>query len=156
MHPALCSSSVLRCLLILRSCNVKVNKGLIPHKMCVHVRVPAMESLPFFSLWQSSCPSAFCCVCCRLSLWQTSNAWPTVRTIRMAWLWKGRERESYSQNTFMCCHLLQSTRDISFSTVMPFSFNYFYFSWYSKQTREVKLLHVCQGIFSQMYWVPFH
>lgn len=30
----------------------------------------------------SSCSSSFCC---RVSWWHTSNAWPTVRTILMAW-----------------------------------------------------------------------
>lgn len=35
----------------------------------------------------SSWPSAPCCVCCRLSLWHTSKACPTVRTMRIAWLW---------------------------------------------------------------------
>lgn len=36
------------------------------------------------SLAPSSCPSAFCWACCRLSLWHTSKAWPMVRTIRIA------------------------------------------------------------------------
>lgn len=61
----------------------------------VHVPL-ADESLPFFS---SSCPSALCCACCRLSLWQTSNAWPTVRTMRMAWLWQ--INESKERNSFI-------------------------------------------------------
>lgn len=58
---------------------------------------PGGDSLPgSLELWlchslsPSSWPSALCCVCCRLSLWHTSKACPTVRTIRMAWLW-GRE-----------------------------------------------------------------
>lgn len=38
------------------------------------------------SLAPSAWPSAFCRACCRLSLWHTSKAWPTVRTTRMAWL----------------------------------------------------------------------
>lgn len=45
----------------------------------------------FLSLSPSSWPSAFCCVCCRLSLWQTSKACPTVRTILIAWLWEGKK-----------------------------------------------------------------
>lgn len=44
------------------------------------------ESVQVLSTSPSSWPSAFCWVCWRLSLWQTSKAWPTVRTIRMAWL----------------------------------------------------------------------
>lgn len=44
------------------------------------------EPLLSLSLLPSSWPSAFCCVCCRLSLWHTSKACPTVRTIRIAWL----------------------------------------------------------------------
>lgn len=74
-------------------------------QVCVCVPV-TVESLPFFSLWQSSCPSAFCCVCCRLSLWQTSNAWPTVRTMRMAWLCGRADRHGGKcQKTFTFLHL---------------------------------------------------
>lgn len=40
----------------------------------------ACSSSAFPSL--SSCSSSFCC---RVSWWHTSNAWPTVRTILMAW-----------------------------------------------------------------------
>lgn len=59
-------------------------------------RVPGTSrSSPFLSLSPSSCPSAFCWVCCRLSLWQTSNACPTVRTMRMAWLCGGQGKEQH-------------------------------------------------------------
>lgn len=62
--------------------------------VCACVCVPETEeSSPFFSLFPSSCPSTLCCVCCRLSLWHTSNAWPTVRTMRMAWLWGDKDRD---------------------------------------------------------------
>lgn len=68
---------------------------------CSRVGVPLADgSLPFFSPRQSSCPSAVCCACCRLSLWQTSKAWPTVRTMRMAWLWQineNRGRNSWNK-----------------------------------------------------------
>ena len=39
----------------------------------------------------ASLPSS-AAVACRLSLWQTSNAWPTVRTMRIAWLCKNMDR----------------------------------------------------------------
>lgn len=57
----------------------------------VHVSPWRPESVQVLGLSASSWPSAFCCVCCRLSLWHTSKAWPTVRTIRMAWLCKQRQ-----------------------------------------------------------------
>lgn len=56
-----------------------------------------LGSSPDWSLWPSAglsgCSSEFCSACCRLSLWHTSNAWPTVRTIRMAWLWEAKNRD---------------------------------------------------------------
>lgn len=72
---------------------------LYPHPLqpqCLPGSLPGSpEPLLFLSLSPSSWPSAFCCVCCRLSLWQTSKACPTVRTIRIAWLWGGaREKTS--------------------------------------------------------------
>lgn len=52
------------------------------NRRCVWVRSPgaASDSSSFPS--SSSCSSLFCC---RVSWWHTSNAWPTVRTILMAW-----------------------------------------------------------------------
>lgn len=44
----------------------------------------------------SSCSSFFCC---KVIWWHTSNAWPTVRTILMAWDWGGerhRWREKWA------------------------------------------------------------
>lgn len=52
------------------------------NRRCVWVRSPgaASDSSSFPS--SSSGSSLFCC---RVSWWHTSNAWPTVRTILMAW-----------------------------------------------------------------------
>lgn len=83
------------------------------------------------SLSPSACPSASCSACCRLSLWQTSKAWPTVRTMRIAWVWRvvvgfgvtgqdgrrvkktGHKNSAHTKVSHLSSHLLLGLEDVA-------------------------------------------